>query len=59
MKTTLWIDGGEKITVNKNVTDLDEASIILGFVDYQDLLSEHCSEQCSESPINFEWTAEE
>ena len=57
-QTTMWIDGNKEksVTVDYNVTDLDEAASLLGYVDYVDLYNANLPEDQEESPLNFRWT---
>jgi len=55
VKTEIWIDGrhDEGVTVDYAVTDVDQAAALLGYADYEDLLSEFGNDG---SPLNFRYT---
>ncbi|MCP4604471.1 MAG: hypothetical protein GY847_28770 [Proteobacteria bacterium] len=55
-KTTVWIDGhvDDAVTVGWIVTDNDEAAVLLGYADYNEL-HVATADYSFDSPLNFMW----
>ena len=57
--TTMWIEGSKEdaVTVDYIVTDLDAASVMLGYADYQDLVEKFGADDEDDSPLYFQHRA--